>query len=61
MRGTARLGLEHVLAEAVTDPDFSVDFIGPCLVGRGLAGAIGNFLLNFSTIFADSVTSFCHA
>ena len=44
--------------EAVSDPDSSVDLLAPCLLGRGLTGALGNFLLNLSTIVFDFVTYF---
>ena len=43
------------LSEAISNPDSSVALIVPGLEGRGWAGAFGKFLLNLSTIVADSV------
>ena len=48
------------LAEAISNPDYSVDLITTYLVGQGWEGAFSNLLLNLSAIVADSVTPFKH-
>ena len=48
------------LYEAASDPNSYEALLVPGLVGRSWYGALGNFLLNLLSIFANTVTSFWH-